>query len=56
MNCAATELEVLKDPDLVDCIIRSLDKPDLREPIRDVLARIDTPESRAAIAEYFSVQ
>ena len=56
VNCAATELEVLKDPDLVDCIIRSLDKPDLREPIRDVLARIDTPESRAAIAEYFSVQ
>ena len=56
VDCAAAELEALKDPDLVDCIIRSLDKPDLREPIRGVLVRIDTPEARAAIAEYFSVQ
>ena len=56
VDCAAAELEVLKDPDLVDCIIRSLDKSDLREPIREVLVRIDTPEARAAIAEYFSVQ
>ena len=56
VDCATAELEMLKDPDLVDCIIRSLDKPDLREPIRSVLVRIDTPEARAAIAEYFSVQ
>jgi hypothetical protein len=56
VKCASEELEVLSDPDLVDCIIRSLDKPDLREPIREVLLRIDTPEARAAIAEYFSVQ
>ena len=56
VECAAAELEVLKDPDLVDCIICSLDKPDLREPIRSVLQRIDTPEARAALAEYFSVQ
>ena len=56
VDCATAELEMLKDPDLVDCIIRSLDKPDLREPIRGVLVRIDTPEARAAIAEYFSVQ
>ncbi len=56
VDCATAELEILKDPDLVDCIIRSLDKPNLREPIREVLIRIDTPEARAAIAEYFSVQ
>lgn len=56
VDCATAELEILKDPDLVDCIIRSLDKPDLREPIRGVLVRIDTPEARAAIAEYFSVE
>jgi hypothetical protein len=47
---------VLKDPDLVDCIIRSLDKPDLREPIHLVLQKIDTPEARAALSEYFSEQ
>jgi hypothetical protein len=56
VDCATAELEALKDPDFVDCIIRSLDKPDLREPIRGVLVRIDTPEARAALAEYFSVQ
>jgi hypothetical protein len=56
VDCASAELEELKDPDLVDCIIRSLDKPNLREPIREVLVRIDTPEARAAITEYFSVQ
>ena len=56
VGCASSELEDLKDPDLVDCMIRSLDKPDLREPIRGVLVRIDTPEARAALAEYFSVQ
>ena len=56
VECAAAELEVLKDPDLVDSIIRAIDKPDLREPIRNVLARIDTPEARAALAEYFPVQ
>jgi len=56
VDCATAELEALQDPDIVDCIIRSLDKPDLREPIRGVLVRIDTPEARAALAEYFSVQ
>jgi hypothetical protein len=56
VDCATAELEALSDPDLVDCIIRALDKPDLREPIRNVLVRIDTPEARAALAEYFSVQ
>ena len=53
---AIEELQVLKDPDLVDSIIRSLDKPDLREPIRGVLEKIDTPEARVAVAEYFSDQ
>jgi hypothetical protein len=56
VECATAELEVLTDPDLVDCIIRSLDKPDLRGPIRGVLQSIDTPEARAALAEYFSVE
>jgi hypothetical protein len=54
VKCAADELEVIKDPDLVDCMIRSLDKPDLREPIREVLEKIHTPEARAALAEYFA--
>ena len=54
VNCATEELQVLEDPDLVDCIIRALDKPDLREPIHGVLTKIDTPEARAALSEYFS--
>jgi hypothetical protein len=49
VKCAADELTVLKDPDLIDCMIRALDNPDLKDPIREVLARIDTPEARAAI-------
>lgn len=48
-GCAATELAVLKDPELVDCIIRALDNPNLREPVRDVLRKIDTAEARAAL-------
>jgi hypothetical protein len=54
VECATEELEVLSDPDLVDCMIRSLDKQGLREPIRKVLRRIETPEARAALAEYFA--
>jgi hypothetical protein len=50
-DCAAAELAVLRDPELVDCIIRALDNPSLREPVRDVLRRIDTPEARAALGE-----
>jgi hypothetical protein len=56
VDCASGELQALRDPDLVDCIIRSLDKPDLREPIHGVLHKIDTPEARAALSEYFSDQ
>jgi len=51
VECAAAELEVLRDPDIVDCIIRSLDNEKLREPIRDVLERIGTPEAKAALGE-----
>jgi hypothetical protein len=50
-NCAAEELASLKSPELVACLVRSLDKPDLRDPIRDVLKRIDTPEARAALGQ-----
>lgn len=49
VGCAADELAQLRDPDLVDCVIRALDNPNLREPIREVLGRIDTPEARAAL-------
>jgi len=49
VECAAAELEVLRDPDLVDCIIRSLSNENLRIPIREVLERIGTPEARAAL-------
>jgi hypothetical protein len=48
---AADELTVIKDPDLVDCLIRVLDNPNLREPIRQVLERIDTPKARAALGQ-----
>jgi hypothetical protein len=49
VECAEAELVQLRDPDLVDCVIRALDNPNLREPIRDVLRSIDTPEARAAL-------
>jgi hypothetical protein len=51
VECAASELERLRDPDLVDCVIRALDNPNLRTPIREMLRRIDTPEARAALGE-----
>ncbi len=49
VECAASELEQLKEPDLVDCVICALDNTGLRTPIREVLRRIDTPEARAAL-------
>ncbi len=49
VECAEEELTALTHPDLVDCIIRALDKPELRDPIRKVLEQIDTPESRSAL-------
>lgn len=51
VECAASELEQLKDPGLVDCVICALDNPGLRMPIREVLQRIDTPEARAALGD-----
>jgi len=51
VECAASELQQLKDPDLVDCVICALDTPGLREPIREVLRRIDTSEARAALGD-----
>lgn len=48
-ECAVAELVVLRDPDLIDCIIRSLDNENLRQPIRKVLERIGTPEAKAAL-------
>jgi len=48
-DCAKQELTVLRDPDLVDCVIRSLDNENLRQPVREVLQQIDTPEARAAL-------
>jgi hypothetical protein len=53
VETAASELEVLRDPDLVDCIIRSLDNENLRQPIRRVLERIGTAEAKAALGEQF---
>ncbi len=51
VECAASELQQLKEPELVDCVICALDNPGLREPIREVLRRIDTPEARAALGD-----
>jgi hypothetical protein len=50
-RCAADELANLRSPELVGCLVRSLDNPALREPIREVLQRIDTPEARAALGQ-----
>jgi len=49
VECAEAELAVLREPELIDCIIQSLDKENLRQPIREVLKRIDTPEAKAAL-------
>jgi len=50
-HCAEEELAVLTDPEFVDCLIRAMDSLSLREPVRKVLRRIDTPEARAALGE-----
>jgi len=46
---AKEELCGLSDPELVSQLVRSLDDPRLREPVRDVLEQIDTPEARKAL-------
>jgi hypothetical protein len=52
VKCAGDELAALRDPDLVDCIVRSLDNESLRQPIREVLGRIGTPEAKAALGTH----
>jgi hypothetical protein len=48
-TCAADELAALQDPDVVAIVVRAFDNPSLREPVRDVLTRINSPEARAAL-------
>ncbi len=48
-TCATEELSGLGDADVVAALVRALDNPALREPIRGVLGRIDTPEARSAL-------
>ncbi len=50
-DCAADELGVLKDSEAVDSLIRAMDNPNLREPVRRVLRRIGTPEAVAALGD-----
>jgi hypothetical protein len=47
--CAEEELASLEDSEAVDSLIRAMDNPGLREPLRRVLGKIDTPEARAAL-------
>jgi hypothetical protein len=48
---AKGELAGLSDPELVSLLVRSLDDPKLREPVRDVLKQINTPEARKALGQ-----
>jgi hypothetical protein len=48
---ATEELAVLKDPELITTFLRAMDNPKLKEPIREVLEKINTPESRAALGK-----
>ena len=50
-TCAADELARLSDPELVEYLIMALDNANIREPIREVLKRIDTPEARDALGK-----
>jgi hypothetical protein len=50
-QCAARELASLRDPELVSVMVRSLDIPELHQPIREVLRQIDTTEAKAALGE-----
>jgi hypothetical protein len=51
VECASEELAFLRDPEVVDCIVRAAGDPKLREPVRKVLKLIDTPEARAALGD-----
>jgi len=48
---AADQLVGLSDPEIVASLVRMLDDPKVREPIRGVLERIDTPEARQALGQ-----
>lgn len=50
-GCAADELVRLRDPEMVRVLARGLDDPELSEPTREVLRRIDTPAARAALGQ-----
>ena len=51
VECAADQLAALRDTDSVDSVIRAMDNPNLREPVRQVLRRIGTPEAVAALGD-----
>jgi hypothetical protein len=48
---AMDELATVQDPEMLQTLILALDNPKLQAPIHEVLARIDTPEARAALGE-----
>lgn len=47
---AADELAAIEDPELVATIVRAMEDSKLSRPIREVLKRIDTSQSRSALA------
>ncbi|MDJ0762102.1 MAG: hypothetical protein QNJ97_03860 [Myxococcota bacterium] len=49
VKIATDELAAVEDPELVAALVRALEDPKLGDPIRDVLRRIDTKESRIAL-------
>ena len=48
---AMDELAAVQDPEMLQTLILAMDNPKLQAPIHEVLARIDTPEARAALGE-----
>jgi len=48
---AADELAALTTPPMVAAMVLALDDPKLGPPLREVLARIDTPDARAALGQ-----
>jgi hypothetical protein len=48
---AMDELAAVQDPEMLQTLILAMDNPKLQAPIHKVLARIDTPEARAALGE-----
>jgi hypothetical protein len=48
---AADELAALEAPELIAAMILALDDPKIGPPLREVLARIDTSEARAALGK-----